>query len=169
MTVTVAPRSCRPALTRILLFADLLLAALVFGLSFAHVMELPGKLQLTGPVWLAVQQHLYNSFGPFASVAEPLAILLAWVLTVRLWRQGAAGWLALLAALCSAAALLLWFAVVSPMNTRLNGWTAATLPPDWTACRNQWEMGHVGHAVLFGIAFCALAAAMLILPPKPEP
>src|SRR5687767_1323749 len=34
-------------------FVDLFLVALVLGLSFCHVMEIPGKLRLAGPEWLA--------------------------------------------------------------------------------------------------------------------
>lgn len=53
------------------------------------------------------------------------------------------------------AALLVWAVVVSPMNARLNRWTPATLPADWTARRNRWELGHAIHAALFGAAFAA--------------
>ena len=158
----------RSTLLRFLLFIDLLLIALVFGLAFAHAMELPGKLQLNGPVWLTVQRTLYNSFGPFASVAEPLGIGLAWILAMLLRHETPAGRLVLLAAVCSSAGLIDWLIVVSPMNALTNSWTPATLPPDWMATRNRWELGHVGHAILFGAAFCALAWAMLSLPHDPE-
>jgi len=154
----------RSSASRFLLFLNLLLVTLIFGLAFAHVMEVPGKLRLTGPVWLIVQQTLYNGFGPFASVVEPLAIVLAWVLAVLLRHERPAGRLVLLAALCTSAGLIEWFLVVSPMNGLLRSWTSATLPPDWTATRDRWELGHVGHAVLLGVAFCALAWAMLSLP-----
>jgi hypothetical protein len=54
------------------------------------------------------------------------------------------------------------------MNARINGWTPATLPADWTVSRDQWELGHVLHAALFGVAFCAVAGAILTLHRKPE-
>jgi hypothetical protein len=158
----------RSTLLRVLVFLDLLLIVLIFGLAFAHVMELPGKLRLGGPAWLTVQQTLYIGFGPFASVVEPLGIALAWILAVLLRCERRAGRLVLLAALCSSVGLVEWFAVVSPMNTRLNRWTPAALPPDWMATRDRWELGHAGHAILFGAAFCALAWAMAILPRKPK-
>jgi hypothetical protein len=62
-------------------FGATLQTALILGLAFAHVMELPGKPRLNGPTWLTVQQNLYVGFGPLAAVAEPLGILLTWVLT----------------------------------------------------------------------------------------
>lgn len=145
----------------LLRFADLLLVGLVFGLTFAHVMELPGKLRLDGPAWLAVQQNLYVAFGPFASVGEPAAILLTLALAIMLRGRWRAFVLTLLAALSSSVGLAVWFLLVAPMNTLLNGWTTATLPPDWTACRDQWELGHAIHAALFGVAFCALLAAIV--------
>ncbi|HJS88173.1 MAG TPA: hypothetical protein VJ779_22200, partial [Acetobacteraceae bacterium] len=52
--------------------------------------------------------------------------------------------------------LIEWALVVAPMNARLNGWTAATLPPDWIAVRNRWEAGHAVQAMLFFLAFLLL-------------
>ena len=158
----------RSSLLQFLLIVDLLLIALVFSLAFSHVMELPGKLQLSSTVWLSVQQTLYNSFGPFASVVEPLGIALAWILTVLLRHERPGGRLVLLAAICSSAGLIEWFVVVSPVNTRLNSWTPATFPVDWTTTRNRWELGHVGHAILFGVALCALTWATVSLPRTSE-
>ena len=130
--------------------------ALILGLAFAHVAELPGKLRLDGPTWLTVQQNLYIGFGPLAAVAEPLGILMSWILVFMLRGHQPSFRLALLAAACTTVGLVEWALVVSPMNTRLNGWRVATLPPNWTACRDQWELGHALHAILFGVAFCAL-------------
>ena len=42
----------------------LLVAAGACLAPLAHVMELPNKRRLDGPLWLAVQQHLYNGWGP---------------------------------------------------------------------------------------------------------
>jgi hypothetical protein len=144
-------------------FGATLLVALILGLAFAHVMEWPGKLRLDGPTWLTVQQNLYVGFGPLAAVVEPLGILLTWALVFMLRQDRPVFWLALLAALCTTVGLVVWVWVVSPMNTLLNGWTPATLPADWTACRDQWELGHAVHALLFGVAFCALLATMLVV------
>jgi hypothetical protein len=148
---------------RILVAIDLVLVLLIFALSFAHVLELPGKLQLDGPQWLMVQQHLYVAFGPFASVAEPLGIGLAWAVVFRLRRVPIAFRPVLLAAIATTVGLAVWFAVVSPMNGLLNGWTGESLPAGWTACRNQWEAGHAAHAVLFAIGVCALFRAAMRL------
>ena len=49
---------------KVVCFLATLLVALILGLAFAHVMEVPGKLRIDGPTWLIVQQNLYIGFGP---------------------------------------------------------------------------------------------------------
>jgi hypothetical protein len=44
---------------------NLAFAILAVVAPLAHVLELPNKLALDGPLWLAVQQHLYRGWGPF--------------------------------------------------------------------------------------------------------
>ena len=44
---------------KIVRFLNLLLVALTLGLTFCHVMEIPGKLRLSGAAWLTVQHNLY--------------------------------------------------------------------------------------------------------------
>jgi hypothetical protein len=67
------------AMLRPLRFVNLLLVALTFGLTWCHVMEIPGKLRLSGPEWLTVQHNLYVAFGgPVGGPIEVAAILLTW-------------------------------------------------------------------------------------------
>ena len=89
-------------------FGATLQTALILGLAFAYVMELPGKPRLNGPTWLTVQQNLYVGFGPLAAVAEPLGILLTWVLMFMFRRHGPAFRLTLLAAICTTGCLSEW-------------------------------------------------------------
>lgn len=101
---------------RFLLLLDLLPITLIFGQAVAHVGERPGKVRLSSPVWLIGQQTLYSGFGAFASVAEPLPIVLASILSVLLRVVRSAGRHVLLAVLRSSAGLIEWSLVVSPMN-----------------------------------------------------
>ncbi len=140
---------------RLLQIACLTCVILTLGLSFAHVLEIPGKLQLDGAQWLMVQHHLYVGFGTVGAAIEVLAIMLAWVLAWHLRGRAGSG-AALAAAVATSIGLIEWALVVAPMNARLNGWTAATLPPDWNAVRNRWEAGHAVQAVLFFAAFLLL-------------
>ena len=46
---------------------------------------------------------------------------------------------------------------VAPVNEAFAGWTAATLPSDWSAYRVRWELGH---ALGFALVLCAFAALL---------
>ena len=147
---------------KVVCFLATLLVALILGLAFAHAMEVPGKLRLDGPTWLIVQQNLYIGFGPAAAVMEPLGILFTWILVFMLRGHRSAFRLVLLAAVRTTTGLVVW-ALVGVTDERAARWMGmpATLPPDWTACRDQWELGHAIHAALFGAALCALLGTML--------
>ncbi len=142
-------------------FANLYLVALTLGLVFAHVMEIPGKLRLDGPTWLAVQHNLYVAFGLVGAAIEILAILTSWILVVLLRGRGRTLTWTVVGAVAVSAELVDWFVLVSPANEVLNGWTAATLPADWTDIRNRWEIGHAIHFALFALGFGALLAAVI--------
>ena len=69
------------------------------------------------------------------------------VLVFRLWRGRRPGLgPALAAALCVSTGLVVWALAVAPVNAALNGWTAATLPADWSAWLDRGEAGHAVHA-----------------------
>ncbi|MGE0417465.1 MAG: hypothetical protein AB7O80_11705 [Acetobacteraceae bacterium] len=115
----------------------------------AHLLEMPNKLMLDGPLWLAVQHHLYRGWGPlFGGPVEILALVLSLYALVRGQDDRR---LTLRATACYAAMLAVFFLFNAPANAALNGWTAATLPVDWTWWRLRWEIGH---------ALAFLAAAM---------
>ena len=49
-----------------------------------------------------------------------------------------------------------FFLFNAPVNEALDGWTAATLPTNWSTYRLRWEIGHAFAAALAVIAFVAL-------------
>lgn len=152
---------------RIVRFASLFLVALILGLAFCHVMEIPGKLRLSGPDWLAVQHNLYIAFGvPLGAGLELASIALCWLLVAMVrGRRPAFGW-TLAGAVSVTAGLVGWVLLVSPMNAVLDGWTADAPPPHWTDVRDRWELGHAIHAAFFALGFAALLAAILAETPR---
>jgi len=64
-----------------------LIAACACLAPIAHVMELPNKLQLDGPLWLAVQQHLYNGWGPVIGAPSEIGGLIISVALAALHRK----------------------------------------------------------------------------------
>jgi hypothetical protein len=149
-------------------YIGLLLVALTLGLTFAHVMEIPGKLRLDGASWLTVQHNLYVAFGVVGAAIEVLAIALTWLLVLMVRRRRPAVWLTVAAAVCVSAGLANWFLLVAPMNAALSPWTPDTLPADWTRYRDQWELGQAIHAGLFALGFSALLFALLAETPGGE-
>jgi hypothetical protein len=66
---------------RSMIAISLFLVVLTVVTSFAHVLELPGKMRLTRDQYLTVQPIYYPGFT-YAGVAEPLSIV---ALAVLLW------------------------------------------------------------------------------------
>src|SRR5262249_11261031 len=128
--------------------------ALAFAVSavlapVAHVLEMPNKLQLDGPLWLAIQQNLYRGWGPFIGAPTELGALALSV--IGCWRYGkdrSARRLWLSAACAYAGMLILFLVFNAPVNAAVAGWRPDTLPADWTWFRARWEIGHCLAAVL---------------------
>jgi anthrone oxygenase-like protein len=146
-------------MVRALRWISLLATAVPLGATVAHVMELPNKLVLDGPLWLAVQQNLYRGWGPFIGPFEIVAIATTWALAYLVRARHPAFALTFVAALCLSAMLLAFFLFNAPVNAAFAGWTAETLPADWPDYRQQWELGHAIAFVLALIAFCTLLRA----------
>ena len=88
--------------------------ALTLGMTFCHVMEIPGKLRLDGVTWLTVQQNLYGAFGVVGAAIELLSILLTWVVAVQVRHRRPAFLWTVAAGLFVTVGLAVWFAVVAP-------------------------------------------------------
>ncbi|MGH6870661.1 MAG: anthrone oxygenase family protein [Rhizomicrobium sp.] len=120
----------------------------------AHLLEMPSKLTLGGPAWLAIQQTLYRGWGAVFGPVEIIDLLLA--IAMAAGSQGAERRAAMLAVACYAGMIAVFFIFNDPVNRALAGWTAATLPADWPSYRLKWEIGHAISAVLSLIAFVAV-------------
>jgi hypothetical protein len=138
---------------------SLVSTAVTLGALTAHVLELPNKLALEGPLWLAIQQHLYRGWGAVIGPFEVAAMVSTWALVLR---EGARPTLfrpTLLAAMLLSAALAAFFTLNAPVNAALAAWTPSTLPPGWPAYRLRWEAGHALSFALVLTAFLALLGA----------
>jgi hypothetical protein len=128
----------------------------------AHVLELPNKLTLDGPLWLAVQQNIYSGWGPVLGPFEVGGTLATWVLLYLVRDRPRIALLTLVAAVCLTIALGAFFVLNAPVNAAFAAWTPETLPGDWPRYRLRWEIGHALRFVLQLIAFIALMRAMLV-------
>ncbi|MGA8112503.1 MAG: hypothetical protein WCA46_02450 [Actinocatenispora sp.] len=137
---------------RLLRLLTTLCAALVTGLSFSHVLELPQKMAYDSHQYVDSQHSLYAYFAIIGGPLEVLTIVLAIVVAVRS-RGTAAFGLSLASAILFAIGLAEWGAVVQTANTVQAQWDPSAMPSDWTTTREQWEFGHVGHFVIFFVGF----------------
>lgn len=138
-------------------FLAIVLAALALVPAGAHFFELPNKIGL-GQEHYFIVQGIYRGWALFAFVLFP-ALAASLVLAAMLRGQGGAFWLAVLAALCLAANLMIFFAWTYPANVATNNWTIT--PTNWSELRRQWEYSHAVNAVLMFAAFCSLVLSTL--------
>lgn len=152
----------RPLLKIIVLIA-IVLTGLSAGVAFAHLLELPNKMQLSATDYLLVQQRLYEGFGQVLGPIELGALLSAIAFTIlsrkhRLsFRLGAAG------AACIAAALVVWQLHNGPANEAVDAWRVDSLPANWRIYRDRWEYAHAARAGLYILGLGVLILAVLSL------
>jgi hypothetical protein len=148
---------------RILRLVTLLATAMVFGLTLTHVLQSPGSRGLDGPTWLAVMHTFYGGFAIVGGAAEVVGLVTSLIETgfARRWRERAAP---AIVAVCLAGTLVSYWFGNRPVNDQVARWTPATLPPDWSTYRDQWEAAHSDSAVLSGIALLALLIATVRSP-----
>lgn len=135
---------------------NLVIAFIATTAPLAHVLEAISKLTLDGPLWLAIQQHLYRGWGPVFGPVEISALATSAWLLFALREDVPLRRTYLIATLCYAAMLACFFIFNGPVNAALNTWTATTLPPDWSQYRLKWEAGHALAALFAVIAFVTL-------------
>jgi len=148
----------------------LTLVAIAVGLVVAHSLEWPGKLRLTREQYLATQQIYYPGFT-WAGMAEPLGLLLTFLLvlltplaTPAFWLDAAG--LILLLAMHGAYWLLthpinrVWLADAELGSAGAGFFGSGRSPPDslpaerdWRRLRHRWELSH---AIRAGFGLCAM-------------
>jgi hypothetical protein len=142
-------------------FVSMLCAALVLGLTLTHVLEIPGKSQLSGAEWLTVQHSFYGGFAIVGGLAEIVGLLSSGVLAYLLRQRRIPFILALVAALSFAGTLAAFAFGNSPLNQQIASWTPQTLPTNWQTVRDTWDRIHAFSSLLGGIALASLLIALI--------
>jgi Domain of unknown function (DUF1772) len=141
----------------ILQFLSLLAVALALVPAGAHLFELPNKIGLPPKQYMVVQ-NIYRGWALLGAVVIA-ALLLTGLHTIAVRHQSTAMLLSLLAVVCFAASLAIFFMFTQPMNAAINNWTH--MPANFETARRQWEYSHAVNAGLMLIAFASLAASVL--------
>jgi hypothetical protein len=143
---------------KILQFLALVLTALALVPAGAHLLELPNKIDLSEGDYFIVQA-IYNGWAILGIVLIG-TVLANLVHAIFLRGQGLAFVCALIAFLCIAVTLVIFFAFTFPANQVTGNWTQ--VPADWQQVRTEWEISHAINAVLTFIGFCALTTSVLL-------
>jgi hypothetical protein len=149
-------------------FVSIYLTALTLSLTFAHLLEMPRKLQWSGALYMAVQHSLYLFFAWVGAFAEVSAVVFLVVLSALVRKRKFTFYLTLFATVCLATGLAVWFAIVSPANSQMALWHSVPLPANWEDVRRQWEWGHAASALLDLAGFGALVASVVFDPAAPS-
>lgn len=151
----------------------LVLVACVMAFTLAHAAELPGKMRLDKPEYLAIQP-IYHPGYTLGGISEPLAILALAALVYRVHADGGNVLLPVACLVLAIAVQIVFWLAVHPVN---KFWLAAEELPEasagffgigrsangtvagegWRALRDRWEYGHAVRAALAFVAFLLLA------------
>lgn len=135
----------------------ILFTAVSMAAGWAHLLELPNKINLSRDDYLTVQQ-IYRGWA-LLGIAVVGALVSTAVLTVLQRGKGAVFYFALAATLLIALSLAVFFSVTFPANQATQNWT--DLPEGWEALRRQWEYSHAVSAVLYFIALASLVLSVI--------
>jgi hypothetical protein len=152
--------------------ATLLLAAVTMGLSFAHALELPGKLRLDEAQYKTVQEIYYPGFTLGGLIGE-LGGLIALAVLLYLTPYGGPRFWWTLAALGFLAAThaIYWLVThpvnnfwakdvaVSPLGSSFFSFLSSRQSGDWRRPRDVWEFSHVVRAALATLSLASLTTA----------
>ncbi|WP_036488524.1 anthrone oxygenase family protein [Myxosarcina sp. GI1] len=142
-------------------FIALLLMGIELGVSYSHLMQLPGKLRLSATTFIAVQTVLiqYKIGVGIAEVGSFLAMLIIlWLVRTKILTFR----LTLGALLMLIAAFLVWGIFIEPINAVVDTWTADSFPNDWTSYRDRWHLFHLVRLVLLTIGMSSLVSSVLV-------
>ena len=145
-------------------FITIMLASLSLGLSMAHLLELPRRMQFDQQLWVRVTvfENVYRYFGSVGAAFEIGSVLAAIVLAFLVRKHGSTFYWTLGGAILLVLALVSWVIFVSPMNAEFATWLTNPVPPDWTRYRNQWEYAHAVNALLKMIGLSSLVISVLV-------
>jgi hypothetical protein len=146
----------------LMMLLSLVLAALSFAPSYAHVLEAGPRLHDWPPELWRAATVFHGQFAWFAIIGAPIdvaAIVMLAVMAFALRSRRPTFWFALAAAGLFLAGLLAWAAIVAPANGVLATWQPGPIPRDFTAVRARWETGHIVVAALKALGFVALCIA----------
>jgi|SRR5829696_2581928 len=142
---------------RIVSFLAIVFTALALVPGGAHLFALLNKIGMSQDQYF-VAQMAYRGWWMMAFILIP-AMVTNLLFAFLLRDTGAPFWLAVIACVCMALTLAIFFTWTYPANVETQNWTVA--PAHWEALRQQWEYSHAASAAMNFIALCLIVLASL--------
>jgi hypothetical protein len=140
-----------------------MLTALLLGMTFANILELPSRMGYSAPLYLSIHRTLHVAFGSpnigaFVEIGTVISVF-ALALLVRRRRRTYSRTLA--AAIGATVALVVYFVVIEPANVALRSMPIETPPINFSVWRDRLEYGHAARFALYLVSFAILVFSML--------
>lgn len=139
-------------MTKIMCFLSLLFTGLILAPGMAHLLEMPHKMELSIDDYKVVQT-IYRGWS-LLGIIQSGAVISTLILLFYVRQSTTVFRLTLIAFLCLALTLVIFFIYTYPVNAVTHNWTK--LPQNWMDLRLQWEYAHATSAVLELVAFILL-------------
>src|SRR5262245_44758196 len=138
----------------------LTLAALGLAPGAAHLPELPVKLNYSPELYAQVTSTLYAWYGIAGGAVQVAAALTGVILAIRVRHSPSAG-LAVASAATLVVSLVLWGALVAPVNSawaEVGRANPAEFVSAYARLRARWEFGHVAAFIAWFTGWLGLVA-----------
>lgn len=143
--------------------SSVMLTAAAMTAAGAHGMELQPKMRYDKSLYVRLHRTLYTNFGKVGGPAEAFALVSTAALAWRTRkRQPAAAVCTAAAAGSLAAAHVLYWLVVQPVNIEMMRWRLDAIPDDWARWRDRWEYGHAVRAALITFGLGAITWSLTL-------
>jgi hypothetical protein len=144
---------------KIVQFLALLLTAFALVPAGAHLFALANKIGLSAEQYFIVQ-NIYRGWALFGIVLFS-ALIANLLLAIALRGRGTPFGFALVAFLCIALTLVIFFTWTFPANQATQNWTA--VPANWEQLRRQWEYSHAANALVTLVAYGSVVLSVLAM------
>lgn len=141
----------------LLRFITILFAVITLSALIAHLLELPGKINLSKENYQLVQS-IYQGWS-WLGIFEIGAILFTMIWAIIDSRKKRILPFLLMALLCFIVSIAIFFVFTYPANKATINWT--DLPDDWQVLQKNWEYSHAARAILNLIGFSFLIITLL--------
>jgi hypothetical protein len=148
------------SLIRLIHFLVLLLPGLVAGATFG-IWQGYDPRGLDAAAFVAVHQEAVRGLNALLPALGIGSVVLVGIGAWLARKERPTMWLFLLALLCMAAGGIITRFFNQTINAEVIGWTATTVPANWTALRASWWNWHIVRT-LFALAGFALSIAAVL-------